>query len=714
MMKAFKCTAVMLLLVFSFGLAAVTAPSKAGAAGTVYYVDSAAGSDGNSGNSSSAAWKTLSKVNNFTFQPGDKILFKAGGSWTGQLWPKGSGTAGSPIVIDQYGMGAKPKINGGGSSFTQTVSGSTTTYNSGTVFLKNQEYWEINNLDVSNDEDLTVDNNSSTALRAGIYFTIDANASDRVYNHIYIRNVDVHDIDGYNNASAKSNGGIIGTIVGTYDKSQSTFSRFNDIRIENNTVQKVDRSGIRLTDHTLYLSDDAFSTTSVLKYGNWDTNVYVGNNTLSDIGGDGIVVRCTDQALVERNTVTSFGKRVTSAIAGIWNTVAQNNVFQFNEVYGGPAGNQDGMAYDFDLYLKNTTFQFNYSHDNPQGFLLLMGNNENDVFRYNISQNDGYFIKWVSSKEKTPAKIYNNIYYYDAAKSKMTADDAFPVSAGLQLYNNVFFNKNAGVLTNWGTVDWANAASFSNNAFYEAGGIHPAGEPQDPAKVTANPAFASGGSGGLGLASLDGYKTLSSSPLIDHGLAVSGNGGKDFWGNPLYAGVADIGAYETTKAAGGTEYLPSADAYVRDGSYAATNYGSDPGLMVKSDASGYARKSYLKFNFGSFGGTSVSSAKLRLYVSTVNTDAARTLKVYGTDESWTESGITWNNAPASGTAGNSVTVGSAAGVWVEIDVTALVNANMSDKQISFLLTNEGSFSSRGDVTFSSKEAGTNPPRLILS
>lgn len=57
------------------------------------------------------------------------------------------------------------------------------------MLLKNQEYWELNNLEVTNDDNFTVENNVSTALRAGIFFTIDANESDRVYNHIYIETV---------------------------------------------------------------------------------------------------------------------------------------------------------------------------------------------------------------------------------------------------------------------------------------------------------------------------------------------------------------------------------------------------------------------------------------------------------------------------------------------------------------------------------------------
>ncbi|MEI8343297.1 MAG: coagulation factor 5/8 type domain-containing protein, partial [Verrucomicrobiota bacterium] len=79
-----------------------------------YYVDNTGGSDANAGTSAGAAWQTLAKVSATTFQPGDRILFKAGGSWTGRVELKGDGSAGSPIVVNQYGTGNKPLINGGG------------------------------------------------------------------------------------------------------------------------------------------------------------------------------------------------------------------------------------------------------------------------------------------------------------------------------------------------------------------------------------------------------------------------------------------------------------------------------------------------------------------------------------------------------------------------------------------------------------------------
>lgn len=136
-------------------------------------------------------------------------------------------------------------------------------------------------------------------------------------------------------------------------------------------------------------------------------------------------------------------------------------------------------------------------------------------------------------------------------------------------------------------------------------------------------------------------------------------------------------------------------------------------MWVKSDTSGYARKSYLKFEYAALGGSSAASAKLRLFVDSVNTDASRTVSVYGTAETWSETGLNWNNAPAGATLIGSINVSNTAGVWYEADVTGYVNGNMSDKQVAFLLVNEGAFSSMGDVQFNSREASVRPPELVI-
>jgi len=84
-----------------------TLPARA-VAGASYYVDSVSGSDTNAGTSSSAPWRTLSKVNSYAFQAGAVVHFKRGGSWDGSLNIQRSGVSGSPITFTNYGEGALP------------------------------------------------------------------------------------------------------------------------------------------------------------------------------------------------------------------------------------------------------------------------------------------------------------------------------------------------------------------------------------------------------------------------------------------------------------------------------------------------------------------------------------------------------------------------------------------------------------------------------
>ena len=89
--------------------------------GTTYYLDASIGKTDGDGLTPDNAFDSLEDVNAKTFQPGDQILIKAGTQYTGTLWPKGSGREGYPIVIDMYGEGDKPLIDGGGAYFMPQV-----------------------------------------------------------------------------------------------------------------------------------------------------------------------------------------------------------------------------------------------------------------------------------------------------------------------------------------------------------------------------------------------------------------------------------------------------------------------------------------------------------------------------------------------------------------------------------------------------------------
>jgi hypothetical protein len=64
-----------------------------------YYVNQTGGSDANNGLSPGSAWKTIAKVNGYSFYAGDNVYFKKGETWSEELIIPSSGSAGSPITF---------------------------------------------------------------------------------------------------------------------------------------------------------------------------------------------------------------------------------------------------------------------------------------------------------------------------------------------------------------------------------------------------------------------------------------------------------------------------------------------------------------------------------------------------------------------------------------------------------------------------------------
>jgi hypothetical protein len=122
------------------------AASSSGGGGTTttgtYYVDVVAGSDSNSGKSTSAPWKTVAKVNSYTgFVAGDHILLKRGQVWREQLTVPASGTSSSPIVFGAYGSGSKPMLKGSALVTNWAGAGSTNKWKASLSSVPNQVFF---------------------------------------------------------------------------------------------------------------------------------------------------------------------------------------------------------------------------------------------------------------------------------------------------------------------------------------------------------------------------------------------------------------------------------------------------------------------------------------------------------------------------------------------------------------------------------------------
>lgn len=335
--------------------------------GDQFYVDATLGSDDNSGLSANQPWKTLKKAGERMYQPGDKLLLKRGEVFEGSLEFTGEGRSDKPIFIDAYGNGDTPYIKGVGNKYA--------------VHVYNSSYVTVQNLEISNFSEASV-----TGEHSGIKVECNEYGESK---GIKLNNLYIHDVNGQ---MVKGNGRGCGIFL--WNGGTSTKSRFVDMIIENCHLENCTRDGIiwaggRYIDHEK----------------NWypNLNTIVRNNLLEKIAGDAIVPVGCDGTLIEYNVVRDWltnREEEVGAAAGIWPWSSDNTTIQFNDV-SGIIAKSDGQAFDSDYNCKNTVIQYNYSHDNKGGFVLVCNDASASAdgwsvgvldtkIRYNVSINDGH------------------------------------------------------------------------------------------------------------------------------------------------------------------------------------------------------------------------------------------------------------------------------------------------------------------------------------
>ncbi len=156
-----------------------------------------------------------------------------------------------------------------------------------------------------------------------------------------------------------------------------------------------------------------------------------------------------------------------------------------------------------------------------------------------------------------------------------------------------------------------------------------------------------------------------------------------------------------------------ADAYVRNGTYASTNYGTAGSLIIKKDGTGYNREVFLKFNVADLP-LNTDNVKLRLYVNYANTTATNVpwIAQFASNSSWTETGINFNNMPIV-TASIDTVPGKAAGNYVEWDVTGVALDQQAADGLLTLKIVANATGSTTDASFTSRESGTAAQRPAL-
>ena len=527
------------------GTGILTAPAAHATTGITYYI-STGGSDSNSGTSSSSPWRSLAKVNATTFQPGDRILFQTGGTWTGQLWPKGSGTSGSPITVGDYGSGAKPSIAGAG-----TVPEA--------VKLWNQQYWTIKELDVSNDAGTAAANlgdfrgihiggDNSQTLSG---FTIDSdNVHDVTGVDDWVGGSASNDKPGINYGMgwdrAKDTGGIVfNTSVPNIASPPSTPTILDSILVENTSIENTSWGGIVLKQY----SGDApgavatgwglRTTATDPKYSPF-TNVTIQGNYITQkgtaYGSNGMLIDDVRGGLVQDNFVDRVGT------SGIEFDYSDQVIAQHNEATGTTvkAGGSDSNGLDTDMGNTNAVAQYNYLHNNGMAYLACACNHNisfgSATFRYNVLANDTNTEILLANTSGSLTSVYNNTVYDTAAALMVNG------SGPTKLTNNIFYTTVAGA-----SMSTASGVSYNNNLY---GGTSPTVPTGDAHAITGDPQFANPTAGGTGtqaggpdLSAGSNWQIAATSPAADAGLTVANNGGLDYAGATVPI-VPDMGALQ--------------------------------------------------------------------------------------------------------------------------------------------------------------------------
>ncbi|WNS43715.1 S-layer homology domain-containing protein [Paenibacillus sp. MMS20-IR301] len=590
------------------GLFPGAGPAEASpASGTVYYVDSTAGSDSNPGTSDSSPWRTLNKVNAIVFQPGDRILLKSGSEWNGQtLAPKGSGSDGKPIIIDRYGSGAKPKIKANG-QYADAVT------------LRNQQYWEIRNLDVSNTAPVTGSFAQSLGDFRGIHVT---GADAGRLEYFRISGVDVHDVSGeiawisgtvpavpdpgirFKTGwdGSKKTGGIVfdTTVADPQHPLQATV--FNDVIIENSTVKNTSFGGIIFKQ---YAGDGGGDSSGIVSTG-WGTrdsetdpkftphtNIIIRGNYITQkdtaFGCNAMYLTGVRGAVVEDNVVEGAGT------SGIETYYADDITIQYNEVFktSQKAGGADSNGIDPDKGTTKMLIQYNYVHDNGDGILICQFSFGDTIIRYNVLESNTRYPIYLHSDKKAVAEIYNNTIYNDTS-GYMIYGYGTSLNATYNIRNNILYTARAvQELTVSPTI------TYDNNSYYSTTGTltPPAG---DLHALTSNPLLSDPGKGvsgseaaGPALSGLGSvYQLKPESVLINRGVNIlegAASGLKDFAGQPLYNGNADLGAFEYYDASMDTATVAGrvTNSAGKGMSGVALSDLSGSGLHSVTDSSGY-------------------------------------------------------------------------------------------------------------------------------
>jgi hypothetical protein len=500
----------------------------------ISYVDCSAATNGTG--TQASPWNTLASVGAATFNPGDQLLFKRGTTCTGVLAPLGSGTTASPIVIDAYGTGPQPIIDGG--------------MNAAAIELNNQQGWEINNLEIV----------------GGDYYGIFINdvAPNTTFTHFRLTNLNIH--------------GAHYATVNLDDSSEVFFSLGYGDAYTDVVIDGVVAHDSEVSDGILVVGGDAWGS------GALGNNITIQNSTAYNVDGNGMVIEAATNGMEQNNVAYNTGHCALrtgcnpNSSGGIWEQfchgcIVQNNESYLNQTWDG----FDGSDYDIDVWDSNMIVQYNYGHDSAgycvSTFSAINVVGTDNIIRYNVCSNNSQLtnssdpceidISTWEGGTLNGLQIYNNTIYFNPATPGAAIHTSYATFSGsdpnlienniiystvpwlinttsdFKLDNNIYFT--TGAVPDWNIDgnDYTDFASYKSASGQDAHSLF-----TDP--MLDNPTYHAVGR------PVSAFTLLPGSPAIGTGADVCTGivgtcsmGNQDFWGNPLPTGSGfNIGAYQ--------------------------------------------------------------------------------------------------------------------------------------------------------------------------
>lgn len=376
-----------------------------------FYLDCGSADSSGSGISEQSPWNRLEQLNANKFKPGDTLSLKRGTVCHGTLAPQGSGTESAPIHLTAYGEGARPKVEAEASAEES-------------LKLFNQQYWDIDSLDVS----------------GGRTYGVFISGDKGTLHHIHLYNLAVHDVMGGDVKHKES--GLVSITPGSVNQ------HFDDVVVDGviawNTNQWV---GILVGGGNLgYPPESA-----------WNTNVVIRNSAIHDVQGDGIVLFRVVHGRIDSSVAWNTGMQNTESIGtpnAIWTWMCDDCAVKDNEAYLTDSPGVDGGAYDIDYGNTRNSVIGNYGHD-TQGYCIAVFGagfvTRESVVRGNLCINNG--------RSPRMAKYQGAIFllsWNGGSIDGLTVED-----------NTVYWSpfENAPALLNQAAIK-AGTAVFRNNTVY--------------------------------------------------------------------------------------------------------------------------------------------------------------------------------------------------------------------------------------------------------